>query len=177
VRARLRAYGRRYRIDFGTNHEGWSVERARVELDRILQQVERGTAAVDYLASLVPSSQRGRAANRAALDEAETALAAAEDRRDHLVASASQGGPDVRELREDWPTLTVEERREILRAAIDAVLVRRASRRTAPHPPVSERILVLFRGDAPAGLVDNGRSGAVGGWTWDGDPSTLVAAA
>jgi hypothetical protein len=43
VRARLRAYGRRYRIDFGTNHEGWSVERARVELDRILQQVERGT--------------------------------------------------------------------------------------------------------------------------------------
>ena len=43
VRARLRAYGRRYRIDFGTNHEGWSVERARVELDRILRQVERGT--------------------------------------------------------------------------------------------------------------------------------------
>jgi hypothetical protein len=42
VRARLRAYGRRYWIDFGTNHEGWSVERARVELDRILQQVERG---------------------------------------------------------------------------------------------------------------------------------------
>jgi hypothetical protein len=42
VRARLRAYGRRYRIDFGTNHEGWSVERARVQLDRILQQ-ERGT--------------------------------------------------------------------------------------------------------------------------------------
>jgi integrase len=43
VRARLRAYGERYRIDFGTNHEGWSVERARVELDRILQQIERGT--------------------------------------------------------------------------------------------------------------------------------------
>jgi hypothetical protein len=35
--------GRRYRIDFGTNHEGCSVERARVELDHILQQVERGT--------------------------------------------------------------------------------------------------------------------------------------
>jgi hypothetical protein len=43
IRARVRAYGRRYRIDFGTNHEGWSVERARVELDRIFQQVERGT--------------------------------------------------------------------------------------------------------------------------------------
>src|SRR3954453_7315755 len=42
VRARLRAYGRRYRIDFGTTHEGWSVEGGRVELHRILQQVERG---------------------------------------------------------------------------------------------------------------------------------------
>jgi hypothetical protein len=31
---------RRYRIDFGTNQEGWSV--ARVELNRILQHVERG---------------------------------------------------------------------------------------------------------------------------------------
>jgi hypothetical protein len=43
VRARMRACGRRYRIDFGTNQEGWSVERARVELEPILQQVERGT--------------------------------------------------------------------------------------------------------------------------------------
>jgi hypothetical protein len=43
IRARVRAYGQRYRIDFGTNHEAWSVDRARVELDRILQQVERGT--------------------------------------------------------------------------------------------------------------------------------------
>src|SRR3954470_17631003 len=43
IRARVRAYGRRYRIDLATNHEGWRVERARVELDRILQQVEHVT--------------------------------------------------------------------------------------------------------------------------------------
>lgn len=42
-RARFRAYGRRWRIDFGTNHEGWSEERARVELERIMGQVARGT--------------------------------------------------------------------------------------------------------------------------------------
>jgi hypothetical protein len=29
-RARFPAYGRRWRIDFGTNHEGWSEQRARV---------------------------------------------------------------------------------------------------------------------------------------------------
>lgn len=42
-RARFRAYGRRWRIDFGTNHEGWSHERARVGLERIMGQVGRGT--------------------------------------------------------------------------------------------------------------------------------------
>ena len=42
-RARFRAYGRRWRIDFGTNHEGWSEERARVELERITGQIARGT--------------------------------------------------------------------------------------------------------------------------------------
>jgi integrase len=62
IRARVRAYGRRYRIDFGTNHEGWSVERARVELDRILQQIERGT--------WEPPSRDDSAS--AALDAAET---------------------------------------------------------------------------------------------------------
>jgi integrase len=42
-RARVRAQGERHRIDFGTNHEGWSAERARVELDGILERIERGT--------------------------------------------------------------------------------------------------------------------------------------
>ena len=42
-RARVRAYGRQWRVTFGTNHEGWSEERARVELDLILDRVRRGT--------------------------------------------------------------------------------------------------------------------------------------
>lgn len=42
-RARFRAHGRRWRIDFGTNHEGWNEDRARVELERIMGQVARGT--------------------------------------------------------------------------------------------------------------------------------------
>lgn len=42
-RARVRAYGRQWRIHFGTNHEGWNDDRARVELDVILEKVKRGT--------------------------------------------------------------------------------------------------------------------------------------
>ena len=42
-RGRVRFKGNRYRIDFGTNHEGWNADRAQVELDNILRQCERGT--------------------------------------------------------------------------------------------------------------------------------------
>lgn len=42
-RARVRAHGRQWRIHFGTNHEGWNQDRARVELDAILEKVKRGT--------------------------------------------------------------------------------------------------------------------------------------
>jgi integrase len=42
-RLRVRDRGRRYRIDLGTNHEGWNRERARAELERTMGQIERGT--------------------------------------------------------------------------------------------------------------------------------------
>jgi integrase len=41
--ARLYAYGRRHRLVFGTNTQGWNETRADIELESILQQVERGT--------------------------------------------------------------------------------------------------------------------------------------
>jgi hypothetical protein len=42
-RARVRAFGRQWRVAFGTNYQGWSEARARVELDAILEKVKRGT--------------------------------------------------------------------------------------------------------------------------------------
>src|SRR3954452_22866208 len=42
-RLKVRADGKRYTISLGTNHEGWSVERAQVELEQIMRQIERGT--------------------------------------------------------------------------------------------------------------------------------------
>jgi integrase len=41
--ARLHAYGRRGRVTFGTSAAGWNRVRAELELEKILQQVERGT--------------------------------------------------------------------------------------------------------------------------------------
>ena len=52
---RVRNLGQRYRIDLGTNHEGWSVERAHVELDDILRQIERGTWTPPIRTEAVPT--------------------------------------------------------------------------------------------------------------------------
>jgi integrase len=41
--ARLSAYGRRHRLVVGTNLQGWDRTRAEIELEDILQQVDRGT--------------------------------------------------------------------------------------------------------------------------------------
>ncbi|HME02865.1 MAG TPA: tyrosine-type recombinase/integrase [Solirubrobacteraceae bacterium] len=41
--ARLYAYGRRHRLVFGTNSQGWNRTRAEIELESILQRVLRGT--------------------------------------------------------------------------------------------------------------------------------------
>jgi integrase len=42
-RLKVRTQGKRHTISLGTNHEGWSMERAQVELEQIMRQIERGT--------------------------------------------------------------------------------------------------------------------------------------
>jgi site-specific DNA recombinase len=144
-----------------------------IEAARAAVEIRGGE--LDRLAAVIPAHPRAVEAHQAALRDAEQALAEAEDRLTQLVASTANADA-ARELRSDWPGLTLEERREILRAGIDTVLVRRALRRTA-HLPIRNRILVLFRGDAPDGLRDNGRSGPIRSWTWNDDIRSLAPAA
>lgn len=42
-RAQVRAYGRYEWVTFGTNKQGWNRQRAEVEAEKIVQQIERGT--------------------------------------------------------------------------------------------------------------------------------------
>jgi integrase len=41
--ARVYVYGRREKVSFGTDKEGWNQRRAEIELEKIIQQIERGT--------------------------------------------------------------------------------------------------------------------------------------
>jgi hypothetical protein len=41
--AYVRAYGRREKVTFGTNKQGWNTRHAELEAERIVQQIEHGT--------------------------------------------------------------------------------------------------------------------------------------
>ncbi len=58
--ARLYAYGRRHRLVFGTNKQGWNRTRADIELEDILQKVERGTWIPPEQRTSVEQSQRAQ---------------------------------------------------------------------------------------------------------------------
>jgi DNA invertase Pin-like site-specific DNA recombinase len=141
------------------------VEHATAAVRRLQEEVQR-------LAQVIPSHPTAIEAHQEALSAAETRLNHAEDQLSDLTAAISQNGSDFRSLERDWPDLTCEERREIVGAGIDTVLVRRASSRGV-KPPVAERILVLFRGEAPDAL--RARRGPVRNWTWMNDERSLVS--
>jgi hypothetical protein len=58
--ARLYAYGRRHRLVFGTNTQSWNDVRAEIELESILQQVERGAWAPPEKRTSVMRTQAAR---------------------------------------------------------------------------------------------------------------------
>jgi hypothetical protein len=128
---------------------------------------------VERLAAVTPSHPAAIAAHQAALESAEAALTDAEMHLDELLGAQSQPGPDTHRLRADWDDMPLTERRERLREGIDAVVVRRALR-TAASRPISERIVLAFRGEAPAALLQRGPAVS---WEWDDDPRSLRAAA
>jgi DNA invertase Pin-like site-specific DNA recombinase len=109
---------------------------------------------------------RGATERRVTLERAQAAYAA-ELRTSPVL--------DIPEAAGRWDDLTLEERREVLRACIDAVMVRRLVSR-GPKVPPSARTLVLWRGEAPTDLPSTGRAG-IRPFTWADDaPDTAVAA-
>lgn len=73
-------------------------------------------------------------------------------RRRSLFAKAADNLPGPLILRDLWPTLSRTERRRVLGAAFDALVVRPNGRR-----PVTERVVALSRGEAPADLPGRGK--------------------
>ena len=80
--------------------------------------------------------------------------AAVDDARARLGDLAGAGGslPDRATLEATWPDLDVKERNHLLRSAIDAIFMR-----PGRDLPIEDRVLILFRGEAPDDLPGRGQ--------------------
>jgi hypothetical protein len=114
-------------------------------LSELLAEVERREnelAAFYALADVLDRQAFLRAAR-----EREEDLSAA--RRAYDDAREVSGGPVLGgDLVQAWPSLALQDRRRIVTAAIDAVIVRSVGRGRW-KAPLSERALILWRGQAP----------------------------
>jgi hypothetical protein len=113
--------------------------------------------------------QDGFLAGLQARTEAVTAAQEALDR-----AQAGSAPPDLGGSLDDWESLSILERRALLRSGIDCIIVRRAKF----NAPMHERVRILWHGEAPKDLPRAGVSlKAIVPFDWPDDPlGTGVAA-
>lgn len=98
------------------------------------------------------------------------ALTLAERERQRLIAEASELTlPDAASLKAAWDGHSTEDRRKLLGAAIDAIFIRTG------RGDISERVRILWRGQAPADLPSRGKSAPMRPYTFA--PDTLPASA
>jgi DNA invertase Pin-like site-specific DNA recombinase len=129
----------------------------------------------DYLAA-TPASVVGPERFRAGLEERQRALGASQA----ALNEARQGSAFVGELTpgkmlEAWPSLSVSEKRHLLTAAVDAVVIR-AVRGSGRAVPVEERVRILWRGQGPDDFPGRGRRVPLALFPWDENPANLAVA-
>jgi Recombinase/Recombinase zinc beta ribbon domain len=95
------------------------------------------------------------------LDEARRELADARDRAGFV--EALPAAPLA--LVKMWPSLSLVERRTLLTAAIDAVVIR-SMRGSGRHVPISERVVILWRGQAPDDFPRRGLRTSLASFVW-----------
>ncbi|MGH3029636.1 MAG: recombinase family protein [Gaiellaceae bacterium] len=89
-----------------------------------------------------------------------------------LDASGAEGLPNEVELRTLWPELSNSERRRLLAAGIDAIMLRRGQGRS-----IEERGLILWHGEAPADFPSRGRRYPLAPFRWPDERDLQAAVA
>jgi DNA invertase Pin-like site-specific DNA recombinase len=150
---------------------------ANVAVEQALHRVEAAEHELDaFLSDLELRSRIGEhryreqsEARSAAVDQAAAELAAARQRG---VLSGSLLTPGA--MLAAWPGLGVAEKRALLTASLDAVFVRR----TGANVDVTDRALLLWRGEAPDDLPRRGHRVLLGSFSWpDKAPANVRVAA
>jgi site-specific DNA recombinase len=142
---------------------------------RRVQEAERELN--DYIAVNLVSvvgQERFRAGVELRQDELEQAKA---ELREARQATAFADAIELTgSLEGDWPALSVSERKHLLAAAVDAVMVR-SVRRTGRAVPVEDRVLILWRGEGPDDLPRRGRRVVLASFPWPDESPAHVAMA
>lgn len=145
------------------------------EGSRALADAERDLQAAEHELAVYRDETRiaellGRDSFLAGLETRARAVDVARDALDAVRERSALAAtiPSAAALLEDWPTLTIGERRLILTAAIDAVIIR-PSRGSGRQIPIEERTLILWRGEAPVDLPTRGHRVPLAPFAWPSD--------
>jgi hypothetical protein len=137
-------------------------------MDAALQAVEDAERELDEYLSLnlvgVVGQERFRSGvelRQGVLESARTRMT--EARQASAFADALSLTPG--DLTEAWPSLSVSERRHLLAAAVDAVMVR-AVRGSGRAVPLEERVHILWRGQSPNDFPRRGRRVPLSSFAW-----------
>jgi site-specific DNA recombinase len=138
------------------------------ELRRAMEQVNstqreldeyRDTTAVSLIGR--ESFEAGLATRAKAVELARATLAPAKERAGFAASLPMTAGALV----EAWPSLTITERRRLVGAAIEAVFVR-SVRGSGRASRIDERVVICWRGEAPADLPARGRRLPLSPFSW-----------
>jgi hypothetical protein len=128
------------------------------EAQRLLAEAERELEA--FLGASV--ADLGREVFRAGLELRQQTLDRATAAVGLLAARANAAGvPPVADLEAMWPGLEIAERRRILAAGLDAVMLRRG------RDPIGDRTRFLWKGECPDDLPRRGRRVPLASFEWD----------
>ncbi len=146
------------------------------QVEAATRRVEAAEAELEAYRDDTLVSVIGRLAYHAGLEKRAAAVDAAraelaEARRRSQLAELLPETPGS--LSDAWSELSVAERRTILRAAIDAVMLRPV-RGGGRHIPIAERALIFWRGEAPVDLPRRGHRVPLAPFVWpEEEPADL----
>jgi site-specific DNA recombinase len=136
----------------------WAVPDAK-EAQRLQRALDAAREELDAYTVGVRVADVGRDAYIAGIQARQAALEAAQA---DLDGSGTGPALPAQDLQKAWPDLTRDEQRQLLASAIDAVFVRPGSR----WDPIEERVLILWRGEAPTLLPKRGQRLEMEPYTW-----------
>jgi site-specific DNA recombinase len=126
-----------------------AVAKAETELGAYLEAVEASSVGVERY-------RKGLQVRQGALDEATAKLSKLRAQQPAIELLNAK-------LSDVWPTLTTGEKRTLLAAGIDAVMLRPGETRTAP---IQSRVKILWRGEAPTDFPQRGYRPALESYAW-----------